>query len=161
VDDESRNAFRFRCFCNGPLVVKLRVHPIAGFVLLSVVGVETAASCCMREWRSNLPGVVSGSLPATATEPASPSPRSGEETSWEPRRLGPAPNCVPPLRYVAAVAAGSLPQTVDRHGKLALTQSRCSSAVSTRRAQEVQTGSAVRLALDQLELGDLAFSLAV
>jgi len=32
--------FRFRCFCNGPLVVKLRVHPIAGFVLLSVVGVR-------------------------------------------------------------------------------------------------------------------------
>ena len=30
--------FRFRCFCNGPLVVKLKVHPIAGFVLLSVVG---------------------------------------------------------------------------------------------------------------------------
>jgi len=30
--------FRFRCFCNGPLVVKLKVYPIAGFVLLSVVG---------------------------------------------------------------------------------------------------------------------------
>ena len=31
---------RFYCFCNGPLVVKLRVHPIAGFLLLSVVGVR-------------------------------------------------------------------------------------------------------------------------
>jgi hypothetical protein len=36
----SESNFRFRCFCNGPLVVKLRVHPIAGFVLLSVVGVR-------------------------------------------------------------------------------------------------------------------------
>ena len=37
---QSGSNFRFRCFCNGPLVVKLRVHPIAGFVLLSVVGVR-------------------------------------------------------------------------------------------------------------------------
>jgi hypothetical protein len=30
-------AERWLCFCNGPLVVKLKVHPVADFVLLSVV----------------------------------------------------------------------------------------------------------------------------
>jgi hypothetical protein len=30
--------FRFRCFCNGPLVVNSKVHPLAGFVLLPVIG---------------------------------------------------------------------------------------------------------------------------
>ena len=73
-----------------------------------------ATSCCMREWRSNPPGVVSGLLPATATEPASPISASRRRDAYggEPSRtLGPAPNCVPPWRYVAAIAAGSLPQT--------------------------------------------------
>ena len=31
-------SYEFRCFCNGPSVVKLKVYPTAGFVLLSVVG---------------------------------------------------------------------------------------------------------------------------
>ena len=31
--------FRLRCFCNGPLIVKLKVYPTAGFVLL---GAESA-----------------------------------------------------------------------------------------------------------------------
>ena len=81
--------FRFRCFCNGPLVVKLQSASNRRF-RASVRGRrETATSCCKREWRSNLPGVVSGLLPATATEPASPSPRPGDGTSWELSRVGP------------------------------------------------------------------------
>ena len=39
-DALARGGSGWLCFCNGPSVVKLRVHPIAGFVLLSVVGVR-------------------------------------------------------------------------------------------------------------------------
>ena len=55
--------------------------------------------------------VVSGSLPATAKPPVSPSPRPGDGTSRELSRVGPAPNGLSPWRYAAAAAAGSLPQT--------------------------------------------------
>ncbi len=99
---KAESNFRFGCFCNGPLVVKLQSASSRRF-RASVRGrCQIATSCCLRERRSNLPGVVSGSLPATATEPASPSPHPGDGTSWELDRLA-------PLRTLVSLLAATLP----------------------------------------------------
>ena len=141
----------FRRFCNGPLVVKLQSASNRRF-RASVRGRrEAATSCYLREWRSNLPGVVSGSLPAAATEPASPSPRPGDGTSWELGCVARSEPLLAFLCYAAAPAAGSLPQT----NSVPSTQIRCSTVASLRASatfalrmpRRLATSSAQRLSV--------------
>ena len=98
--------FLLRCFCNGPSVVKLQSASSRRSRASARGRRGAATSCCLREPAEQSTRRGTGSLPATAAEPASPSPRPGDGTSREPGRLA-------PLRTLVGLLAATPPRQLS------------------------------------------------